>query len=226
MTYQAVLFDLDGTLLDTIEDLADSMNAALSELGFARRTVEQCKRFVGDGVVQYALRALPEDARDERTVERCIELMRAAYSQRWHAKTRPYEGIAELLDGLAQRGVAISVLSNKPDDFTRLMVREMLGGWRFEAVRGVRADRPAARHRAGGVSVRRRHGHGHADGGGGRHVRRRLHVGLSRRRGAACPRRASADRRADGAAGGVGGNRLIGSVHLFRHMSSSKPLNL
>ena len=158
MTYQAVLFDLDGTLLDTIEDLADSMNAALSELGFARRTVEQCKRFVGDGVVQYALRALPEDARDERTVERCIELMQAAYSQRWHAKTRPYEGIAELLDGLAQRGVAISVLSNKPDDFTRLMVREMLGGWRFEAVRGVRADGVKKPDPAGAIEIARQLG--------------------------------------------------------------------
>jgi len=158
MTHQAVLFDLDGTLLDTIEDLADSMNAALGALGFATRTVAQCKRFVGDGIVQYALRALPEGGRDDGTVERCIELMRGEYSQRWRAKTRPYEGIAELLDGLTQRGVAMSVLSNKPDDFTRLMVREMLGDWRFEAVRGVRADGVKKPDPAGAIEIARQLG--------------------------------------------------------------------
>jgi phosphoglycolate phosphatase len=153
MTYQAVLFDLDGTLLDTIEDLADSMNAALGALGLATRTVAQCKRFVGDGIVQYALRALPEGSRDDETVQRCIELMRAEYTRRWHAKTRPYEGIAELLDGLTRRGVAMSVLSNKPDDFTKLMVGEMLGNWRFEVVRGVGADGVKKPDPAGAIEI-------------------------------------------------------------------------
>lgn len=139
-TYRAVLFDLDGTLLDTIEDLTDSMNAALAAMAFPGHGVDACKRFVGDGVRNFALRALPESRRDEPTVERCIQLMREEYSRRWNVKTRPYDGIAELLDGLAQRGLAMAVLSNKPDDFTRLMVRAMLGRWRFAAVRGVRQD--------------------------------------------------------------------------------------
>ena len=140
MKYQAVLFDLDGTLLDTIADLADAMNAALGELGYAGRELAECKYFVGDGLRSFAVRALPETARDEAMVERCCELFRAAYAKCWDVKTRPFEGIAELLDALTERGLTMAVLSNKPDEFTQKMVAEMLGRWDFAAVRGVRAD--------------------------------------------------------------------------------------
>ena len=140
MKYRAVLFDLDGTLLDTIEDLTDSMNAALGQLGCSARTVAECKRFVGDGIRTYAFRALPEGRRDEATIGRCIELVRADYARRWNVKTRPYDGIGELLEALAERGIPMSVLSNKPDDFTKLMVQGMLGRWDFAAVRGVGPD--------------------------------------------------------------------------------------
>ena len=153
MTYRAVLFDLDGTLLDTLEDLADSMNAVLARLGFPPRDAAEYKYIVGDGVLTMALRALPEGHRDEPTVARCVEFMRQEYGQRWAVKTRPYAGVAELLAELAARGIPLGVLSNKPDDFTKLCVGKLLPQGRFGAVLGVSPSRPKKPDPAGALEV-------------------------------------------------------------------------
>ena len=143
MRYRAVMFDLDGTLLDTLEDLADSMNLALGQLGCPPRPPEEFKTIVGDGVVVMAQRSLPQDRQDEATVARCVALMRAEYGTRWADKTHPYAGIPELLDALAGRGIRMAVVSNKPDDFTRLCVGRLLPRWRFDAVIGMSLATPA-----------------------------------------------------------------------------------
>src|ERR1039457_3396264 len=88
--YKAVLFDLDGTLLNTIDDLADAMNAALAACGLPTHTAAACKYFVGDGVRNCAERSLPPDRRDEATLGKIIPLYRDAYSKNWDNKTRPY----------------------------------------------------------------------------------------------------------------------------------------
>jgi phosphoglycolate phosphatase len=142
MTFRAALFDLDGTLLDTIEDLTDSMNAALAAVACPPRTVEECKVFVGEGVELFATRALPEGRRDADTLRRLLDVYRKEYAGRWAVKTRPYEGIPELLDGLAARGVKLAVLSNKPDEFTKIMVARLLSRWWFEVVAGARPGVP------------------------------------------------------------------------------------
>ena len=142
MKFEAVLFDLDGTILDTIEDLTDSMNIALNGLGFPAHDVEACKHFVGDGVEMFALRALPENHRDEATVTQCVAEMRAEYSNRWSLKTRPYDGIPELLDDLTLRNLKLAVLSNKPEESTKEMVAEFLSKWRFHPVVGARPSVP------------------------------------------------------------------------------------
>lgn len=141
MSYKAVLFDLDGTLLDTIDDLTDSMNHALEQLGLPARTPAECKFFVGDGIVAYAERAMGKACEDKDLLARCIALSRGEYSKRWAVKTRPYDGIPELLDELVRRGLKMTVLSNKPDDFTRLMVARLLPKWPFELVWGESAQR-------------------------------------------------------------------------------------
>jgi len=139
MNIKAVLFDLDGTLLDTIEDLTDSMNAALLELGFPGHSVSECKTLVGEGVEHFARCALPaREARDDATVNRCVRLMRAEYRTRWDRKTRPYDGVPALLDELSARGLKLAVLSNKADEFTRMMVSHYFPGTAFEAVAGAR----------------------------------------------------------------------------------------
>ena len=142
MKFEAVLFDLDGTLLDTIEDLTDSMNEALKRLGFPGHDSESCKMFVGDGVEKFALRALPENRRDESTVAKCVAAMRSVYRKRWDQKTRPYDGIPELLDHLTSYQIKMSILSNKPDDSTREMVAKLLSKWQFDPVLGARPSIP------------------------------------------------------------------------------------
>ena len=142
MKFEAVLFDLDGTLLDSIEDLTDSMNIVLNGFGFPGHDVEACKHFVGDGVETFALRALPENQRDEATVAQCAAEMRAEYRKRWSLKTRPYDGIPELLDDLTLRNLKLAVLSNKPEESTREMVAELLSKWRFYPVAGAQPSVP------------------------------------------------------------------------------------
>ncbi len=140
--YKAVIFDLDGTLLDTIDDLADSMNAVLAELGCPAHSVEQYKFLVGDGMDVLVWRSLPPDRRDDETCRRTYAMMKAQYA-RWQArKTRPYAGIAELLTALRARGLAIAVLSNKPDDATVEVMASYFPQVRFDVVRGAREDVP------------------------------------------------------------------------------------
>lgn len=131
-----MLFDLDGTLLDTLEDLADSTNAALRQLGFPPHPTDAYRYFVGDGVTNLILRTLPEAHRDEPTVARAVDLMRRLYGEHWADKTRPYPGVPELLDALVARGVKMAVLSNKPHESTLLCVDRLLPRWRFHAVIG------------------------------------------------------------------------------------------
>ncbi len=158
MTFSAVLFDLDGTLLNTIDDLADAMNAALAAVGCPPRTAEECKLFVGDGVENFILRALPPERRNKETAAKVAPFYREAYSKNWAVKTRPYDGVPELLDALAARGLKMAVLSNKPDDFTRLVVGRLLPKWRFDAVLGHRPGGPHKPDPSAALEIARRMG--------------------------------------------------------------------
>jgi phosphoglycolate phosphatase len=153
MPYKAVLFDLDGTLLDTLEDLADATNAALAELGFPGHPLEAYKQFVGDGVENLVRRALRQDPLDEALLARGIELTRREYAGRWAEKTMPYPGIADLLNGLARRGIAMAVFSNKPDEFTRLCVTQWLARWHFVAVQGAIPELPRKPDPRGALAI-------------------------------------------------------------------------
>jgi phosphoglycolate phosphatase len=158
MNYQAVLFDLDGTLLDTLEDLADSTNAALRRMGFAEHPLAAYRYFIGDGMLNLVRRALPPEHCNEAAIAECVALMREEYGARWAVKTHPFAGIAELLDALVARGVAMAVLSNKPHEFTRLCVSRMLPRWPFQQVLGAQPSLPGKPDPAGALQISRQMG--------------------------------------------------------------------
>jgi phosphoglycolate phosphatase len=142
MMFKAVLFDLDGTLLNTLIDLADAMNASLAHFGYPPHPVDAYKYFIGDAVETEAERALPESARQPETIKKVADLSEQIYDKCWHKNTRPYPCIPELLSNLTKRGLPLAVLSNKPDYFTKIMVEKLLPDCRFEIVRGALPDVP------------------------------------------------------------------------------------
>jgi phosphoglycolate phosphatase len=133
---RAVIFDLDGTLLNTLEDIAASMNAALAANGFQTHPADAYRLLIGRGMMNLARAALPEDAREPAVVQKAAAAMRREYEKRWADKTRPYDGIPELLEKLCGAGIKTAVLSNKPDDFTRKCVGKFFPQYRFDAVLG------------------------------------------------------------------------------------------
>ncbi len=139
---RAVLFDLDGTLVDSIGDLADAMNAVLARAGLPTHDREQYKRFVGEGVRVLVRRAVPEARRDGETLDRLVGEMLDEYRGCWDRSSRPYPGVAELLDALVARGLPLAILSNKVDELTRQVAERILARWSFAVVRGSLPDVP------------------------------------------------------------------------------------
>lgn len=109
-----ILFDLDGTLLNTLEDIADGVNYALRKLNFPERTLEEIKYFIGNGVVKLIDRAVPSGTTEEDKAA-CLALNKEYYSAHVNSKTQPYEGIMPLLKELKEKGYKVAVISNKYD---------------------------------------------------------------------------------------------------------------
>ena len=111
---KSVIFDLDGTLLNTLEDLTDSTNFALHSLNFPTRTINEVRNFVGNGVAKLIERAIP-NGRSNDKFEECLEIFKQNYAQNMNNKTAPYEGIIPLLQTLKSKNYKIAVVSNKFD---------------------------------------------------------------------------------------------------------------
>lgn len=154
MTQQkCVLFDLDGTLVDSLVDLADSMNRVLTRQGLPVHPAQAYRYFVGDGIIRLIQRALPAEAQQETIVQDCAKKMRQEYALHWADTTRPYPGIAELLDALTTRQIPMAILSNKPDELTQEVVRKILPDWHFAAVAGARETFPRKPDPAGALRI-------------------------------------------------------------------------
>jgi phosphoglycolate phosphatase len=107
-----VIFDLDGTLLDTLGDLHSSVNFALRKFRFPERTIDEVRSFIGNGVVKLMERSTPENT-DEETQQRCLDAFRKYYLQHMSDTTAPYAGVTELIKELRAQGIKIAVVSNK-----------------------------------------------------------------------------------------------------------------
>lgn len=132
---KAIIFDLDGTLLDTIDDIAGSANYALSRLGYPTHAVCEYMHFVGNGVDALIRRMLPEGARTAEIERAAMDIYLPRYEEHSFDATAPYDGITELLDELARSGKKLAVVSNKQDDAVQSIVSSFFGN-RFDYVTG------------------------------------------------------------------------------------------
>ena len=137
---KTVIFDLDGTLLDSIEDIASSMNKVLESLQLPTHKIEDYKHFVGGGVdilVENALNNQSKEIKDE-----VIKRFKIEYDGKLHSKTLPYDGIYELLDELKKLDINLAVLSNKPHEFTVSYVNHFFKDYNFKEIHGQKKDVP------------------------------------------------------------------------------------
>lgn len=141
--YKACIFDLDGTLTDTLESLTYSVNETLRRLGMASITEEQCRRFVGDGARALIERALIASGDEElQNIEEGMKIYGEVFAVNCIRAVAPYEGIVPMLEKMKERGMKLAVLSNKPDAQTKMVVSQFFGTEIFDWVQGQRDDVP------------------------------------------------------------------------------------
>jgi phosphoglycolate phosphatase len=139
---QAVIFDLDGTLLDTLGDIAGAANRVLAAKGFAPHPQDAYRWFVGDGSKVLMTRALPADRRTPELIDACLGAFIADYNDNWDRATRPYDGILDLIDALEAGHIPMAVVTNKPHQFAGLMMARYFNGRPFDPILGQRDDIP------------------------------------------------------------------------------------
>ena len=133
MKYQLAIFDLDGTLLDTLEDLADSTNYIMRQYGYPERTITEVRSFVGNGIRKLLERSAPNGTPPEE-IDRMFEMFKEYYRAHCADKTKPYEGIMEMLDTLQKQGIKMAVVSNKADYAVKALCEQYFCGYFDEAV--------------------------------------------------------------------------------------------
>ena len=140
MNYDTIIFDLDGTLLDTLADLTDAVNYAMTQLCYPTRTIDEVHGFVGNGIRKLIERSVPQSASADET-EQALSLFRQYYGDNMSVKTKPYPGIIDLLRTLSDRGIKLGIASNKADFAVQQLNQIYFGGLGIIAV-GDRPDMP------------------------------------------------------------------------------------
>ncbi|MCW8310450.1 MULTISPECIES: HAD family hydrolase [Sphingobacterium] len=138
-----IIFDLDGTLLDTLQDLGDSCNTILQQYGYPVHELSAYKKFVGNGVQKLIERALPEQARIESTITTLLSAFKRYYENKPVSHTQPYTGIVPLLERLRSLGYLISVASNKYHEAVIPLMAQYFPNISFDLILGHRTGRPA-----------------------------------------------------------------------------------
>ncbi len=138
---KAVMFDLDGTLVDSIPDLSEAVNFAISKYGYSKRKKEEFNVFVGNGFEELLLRAMNHNV-EEETFEKVKKDFLAYYDVHYCDSTVAYDGIAELISALREKGIKTAVVTNKNDDITRVILKKYFGDV-FDVIHGKSDDIPA-----------------------------------------------------------------------------------
>ncbi|MDR1459348.1 MAG: HAD family hydrolase [Bacteroidales bacterium] len=134
--FQAIIFDLDGTLVDSICDIADAMNRTLMKYGFPIHSYSAYRYFVGDGLKSLVFNALPEEGKDENKVDECFHVVLEDYLENYLVKSKLYDEIDDLLDALSKKRIKMAILSNKADAITQKICRVLLRVWNFDIILG------------------------------------------------------------------------------------------
>lgn len=137
-----IIFDLDGTLVNSVYDLADSVNSVLKRNGYNTHPLERFYYFVGNGTLKLVERALPEDERTDEEIKRIHEQFAEHYSKNYLNKTVPYDGVINLLNELGMRKIKYAVASNKTDIFTREIIAELFPKNNFDVIMGKKDSNP------------------------------------------------------------------------------------
>lgn len=153
--FHGAIFDLDGTLLNSLPDLADCMNRVLQRSGYPMHPHEAYRWFVGEGMRVLVERALPVDARQPESVDAGYTAMATEYALHWADKTVAYPGITELLTGLRERHIPLAVLTNKPAEFLPAAVTQFFPQIEFAAMLGVSAETPRKPDPTGALRIAR-----------------------------------------------------------------------
>ena len=128
MKITTAIFDLDGTLLNTLGDLCDSVTYAVEKHGFPPVSMEQTRIRIGNGVRKLVERSIPEESRTDEMIDTCLADFRAFYGEHMMNRTHPYEGIVSVLETLKENGVTVGVLSNKYDSAAKALIEHYFGG--------------------------------------------------------------------------------------------------
>lgn len=151
--FDAILFDLDGTLLDTLKDIAISANHALASKGFEPREEALYRYYVGEGVVKLFENVFATSPQPPEVIASLVQAFEAHYATQFHCHTTPYAGIGKLLTFCQTRGLKMAILSNKPDSFTKMCAFRYLRNWTFGAVYGAREGIPRKPDPKGALDV-------------------------------------------------------------------------
>ena len=128
MKITTVLFDMDGTLLNTLDDIADSVNYTLEKFGYPTRSIDEIRSYLGYGAYYLVEHAMPENSAED-DIQTALEFYKEYYRHNMQNKTAPYDGIFDLLKGLKEKGIKMAVVSNKPDIATGVLCKELFGDY-------------------------------------------------------------------------------------------------
>ena len=150
---KAIIFDLDGTLLDTLEDIAISANFALTTLGFNAEPIEKYRYFVGEGVFKLFENIFAKTPQTQEVIQEAVRLFESHYAKQFNQNTKLYDGVSKMLTFLQTRGFKMAILSNKPDSFTKMCAVKYLRSWKFDVVFGARNGVPRKPHPQGALDI-------------------------------------------------------------------------